>query len=103
MFTNGMRPVHPGEILKEEFLHPLDLTPTEVARKLHVSPPTVLDIVNEKRGITADVALRLATCFDTTPQFWTNLQSAYELRKAEIAHGAEIQRQVQRVVENTET
>ncbi|WP_422419125.1 HigA family addiction module antitoxin [Pseudomonas sp. GZD-222] len=96
MFTNGMRPVHPGEILREEFLHPLDLTPTALARMLHVSPPTVNEIVHEKRGITADVALRLAACFDTSAQFWTNLQSAYELRRAEIDHGADIVKNVQR-------
>ncbi|WP_447795499.1 HigA family addiction module antitoxin [Pseudomonas farris] len=94
-----MRPVHPGEILKEEFLLPMDLTPTALARMLHVSAPTVNDIVREKRGITADVALRLATCFHTTPQFWTNLQSAYDLRRAEIDHGAEILQQVEQVPE----
>ena len=99
MFTNGMRPVHPGEILKEEFLHPLDLTPTALARLLHVSAPTVNDIVREKRGVTADVALRLAACFDTSAQFWINLQAAYDLRRAEIDHGADIVRQVQRAPE----
>lgn len=99
MFNNGMRPVHPGEILREEFLLPMDLTPTALARMLHVSPPTVNEIVREKRGITADVALRLAACFNTSAQFWTNLQSAYDLRRAEIDHGADILRQVERAPE----
>lgn len=99
MFNNGMRPVHPGEILREEFLLPMDLTPTALARMLHVSPPTVNEIVREKRGITADVALRLAACFNTSAQFWTNLQAAYDLRRAEIDHGADILRQVERAPE----
>lgn len=99
MFNNGMRPVHPGEILREEFLHPMDLTPTALARMLHVSPPTVNEIVREKRGVTADVALRLAACLNTSAQFWMSLQSAYDLRRAEIEHGADILRQVERAPE----
>lgn len=99
MFTNGMRPVHPGEILREEYLHPMDLSPSALAKLLNVSAPTVNDIVRGRRNISADVALRLAACFDTSPQFWANLQSAYDLRKAEIDHGAEIAQQVQRAPE----
>ncbi|BAV74162.1 virulence-associated protein [Pseudomonas chlororaphis subsp. aurantiaca] len=99
MFTNGMRPVHPGEILREEYLHPMDLSPAALAKLLNVSAPTVNDIVRGRRNISADVALRLAACFDTSPQFWANLQSAYDLRKAEIDHGAEIAQQVQRAPE----
>ncbi|WP_256599927.1 hypothetical protein [Pseudomonas sp. SWI36] len=69
-------------------LHPLDLTPTEVARKFHVSALTVLDIVNEKRGVTADVpACRLLRYHATVS---TNFQYAYEIRRTEIAHGAQI-------------
>jgi len=99
VFTNGMRPVHPGEVLIEEYLNPMDLCPTALARLLNVSPPTVLEIVHGRRNISADVALRLAACFDTSPQFWANLQSAYDLRKAEIDHGAEIAQEVQRAPE----
>jgi addiction module HigA family antidote len=99
VFNNGMRPVHPGEILVEEYLHPLDITPTALARMLHVSPPTVLEIVHGRRGITADVALRLAACLDTSAQFWANLQATYDLRRAEIDHGADIAHQVQRAPE----
>ena len=99
MFNNGMRPVHPGEILREEYLHPLDMTPTALARLLNVSAPTVNEIVRERRSVTADVALRLAACFNTSPQYWANLQAAFDLRKADIDHGADIAREVQRAPE----
>jgi len=94
MHKNGMRPIHPGEILREEFLEPLDVTPAALARALHVSAPTVNDIVRERRNISADVALRLAKALGTTAQFWLNLQAAYDLRKAEIESGEQIGRDV---------
>ncbi|MEZ1321726.1 HigA family addiction module antitoxin [Pseudomonas fluorescens] len=97
MTKNGMRPVHPGEILKEEYLEPLCLTAAALARALNVSTPTVNDIVLQRRGVSADMALRLAICLDTTPEFWLNLQSAYDLRKAEIEKGASIRDQVERL------
>ena len=87
MFKNGMRPVHPGEILKEEYLEPLGLTAAALARALHVCAPTVNDIVLRRRSISADVALRLAAALETSAQFWLNLQTAYDLRTAEIARG----------------
>lgn len=74
-----MRPVHPGEVLREEFIEPLDMTAAALARALHVSAPTVNDIVRERRGITADMAIRLSRYFDTSAQFWMNLQSEYAL------------------------
>ena len=76
------RRIHPGEILREEFLKPLQMTFYELARRLHVPAPRIHDIVLEKRGITADTAVRLARFFGTTEQFWMNLQSPYEVRKA---------------------
>ncbi|MFJ2390764.1 HigA family addiction module antitoxin [Pseudomonas koreensis] len=97
MTKNGMRPVHPGEILKEEYLEPLSLTAAALARALNVSTPTVNDIVLQRRGVSADMALRLAICLDTTPEFWLNLQSTYDLRKAEIEKGAAIRDQVERL------
>ena len=97
MFKNGMRPVHPGEILKEEYLEPLGLTAAALARALHVSAPTVNDIVLMRRSISADVALRLAVALETSAQFWLNLKTAYDLRTAEIAKGAQICKEVQRV------
>ena len=98
MFKNGRRPIHPGEILKEEYLDPLGLTAAALARALRVSAPTVNEIVLMRRGISADVALRLAIALDTSAQFWLNLQTAYDLRTAEIAKGAQIEREVEKVV-----
>ena len=86
MTKNGMRPVHPGEILKEEYLEPLSLTAAALARALSVSTPTVNDIVLQRRGVSADMALRLSICLDTTPEFWLNLQSTYDLRRAQLRH-----------------
>ncbi|QDD90663.1 HigA family addiction module antitoxin [Pseudomonas oryzihabitans] len=94
MLTNGMRPVHPGEILREEYLVPMGISASALARALGVSAPTVNDVVLERRGVTADMALRLAAAFDTTPGFWVGLQATYELRKAEIAKGEQIRAQV---------
>ncbi len=97
MFKNGMRPVHPGEILKEEYLEPLGLTAAALARALHVSAPTVNDIVLMRRSISADVALRLAAALETSAQFWLNLQTAYDLRTVEIAKGAQIYQEVEKI------
>lgn len=98
MFKNGMRPVHPGEILREEYLKPLGLSAAALAKALHVSAPTVNDIVRQRRGISADMALRLAVAFETTAQFWLNLQAAYDLRKAEIEKGEQIGQEVESVL-----
>ncbi|WP_434653728.1 HigA family addiction module antidote protein [Pseudomonas sp. R3-56] len=97
MFKNGMRPIHPGEVLKEEYLEPLGLTAAALARALHVSAPTVNDIVLMRRSVSADVALRLAVALDTSAQFWLNLQTAYDLRTAEIAKGEQIYREVEKI------
>jgi addiction module HigA family antidote len=72
--------IHPGEILREEFMRPMSLTAYGLARQIRVPVPRVNDIVLERRGITADTALRLARFFGTSEQFWMNLQAAYELR-----------------------
>lgn len=77
--------IHPGEILREEFIKPYDLSCRKLAQKLGVPAPRINDIVLERRGITADTALRLAKFFGTTPKFWMNLQVSYELRAAEDA------------------
>jgi len=76
--------VHPGEILREEFLEPMGISAYRLAVELHVSAPTVNDIVREKRGITPEMAARLAKYFGTSEQFWLNLQDAfavYQVRK----------------------
>ncbi len=74
--------IHPGEILREEYLKPMNLSATAAARALHVSVPTVNEIVRERRAITAEMAVRLARFFRTTEQFWLNLQAAYDLSVA---------------------
>jgi len=74
--------IHPGEILREEFLKPLEMSSYELAKRVHVPAPRINDIVLEKRGITADTAVRLAKFFGTTEGFWMNLQSFYEVRAA---------------------
>ena len=75
-------PIHPGEILREEFLSPLGMSAHELAMALRVPATRINDIVNEKRGITADTALRLAKVFGNSVQFWMGLQDEYELREA---------------------
>ena len=95
MAINGMRPVHPGEVLREEFLEPLGITPAALARALHVSAPTINDIVRERRGITADTAIRLGRYFDTSAQFWMNLQTEYALATTYAEAGEEIEHEVE--------
>ena len=90
MVTNKMRPIHPGEILREEFLVPMEMSAHALAMELHVPGPRINDVVRERRGITPDTALRLARYFGTTPQFWLNLQSSFDLRKAEVELGNKI-------------
>ena len=89
---NQMRPIHPGEVLREEFLVPLKLTANALAAALGVPANRITLVVREARGITADTALRLARYFRTTPEFWLTLQSAYDLRRAELETGAAIRK-----------
>jgi addiction module HigA family antidote len=91
--VDGMRPIHPGEFLREDFLAPLDMSVAALARALHVSADRIRAIVNERRGITADTAYRLARYFDTTPEFWLNLQAMYDLKT--LPTSAEIERRVE--------
>jgi addiction module HigA family antidote len=84
--------VHPGEILREEFLKPFGMSAYELAKRLRVPAPRVNDIVLERRGISADTALRLSRFFGTTEQFWLNLQGAYEVSRVMAEQGAEIER-----------
>jgi len=82
LFEREVSPVHPGEILLEEFLKPLGLSQSELARKIGVNFRTIHDIVNGKRGISPEMAIRLSRYFKTTPQFWMNLQRDYDLWRA---------------------
>jgi len=94
MMKNRMRPIHPGEILREEYLAPLGISANGLARALGVTPARISEIVRQKRGITGDTALRLARYFGTDAQSWLNLQIAYDLRIVELASGDAIERKV---------
>jgi addiction module HigA family antidote len=87
-------PIHPGEVLREEFLAPLGMSAHKLALALRVPATRINDIVNEKRGITADTALRLSRYFGTTARFWLNLQASYELEVAEDQLGKAVVREV---------
>lgn len=78
-----LKPVHPGEVLKYEFMQPFDLSSTSLARAIGVTPARINEIVRERRGITANTALRLARYFGTDAQSWMNLQNQYELAVSE--------------------
>lgn len=87
MAAKLLTPIHPGEILREEFMLPMALSSNAVARAIGVTPARVNDIVNERRGISADTALRLGRYFGTTADVWINLQKRYELETARRALG----------------
>lgn len=85
MFKNGMRPIHPGEVLQEDYIEPLRISVNALSKALHVPYSRLRDIVDGNRGVTADTALRLERYFGSDARGWINLQSAYDLRIAEIA------------------
>jgi antitoxin HigA-1 len=87
-------PVHPGEILREDFLKPLDLSMNKLAIDLHVPVTRIAEIVHERRGISPDTALRSARYFNTSARFWLNLQAAYDLDIAQDEIAQEIERDV---------
>ena len=94
MFKNGMRPVHPGEVLREDYLVPLGMSANALAKALNVPAPRVNDVVRERRGVTADTAMRLARYFGGDARSWLNLQAAYDLRVAERANAKRIAREI---------
>ena len=89
-------PIHPGEILREDFLTPFGMSINQLARDLDVPPNRISSIVNGERAVTADTALRLATCFGMSPEVWLNLQTEYDIRIARRLRGEEIERRVRR-------
>ena len=95
MKTKKLAPIHPGEILREEFMKPRDLSQNALARALNVPPRRINEIVLEKRSITADTALRLARFFGTSAEMWTGLQADYELRLARYQKARTIEREVE--------
>jgi antitoxin HigA-1 len=90
-----LKPVHPGEILSEDFMKPYSLSMNRLALDLRVPVTRIADIVAERRAVTTDTALRLARYFKTTPEFWLNLQTKYDLEVAEDEELAKIERDVQ--------
>ena len=91
------KPIHPGEVLYEDFMVPLELSANALAKILGVPTNRVTAIVNGQRAITGDTALRLGTAFDMTPEFWMNLQSQHDLELADMAKGDEIKKTVRPV------
>jgi addiction module HigA family antidote len=94
MTARKLAPVHPGEVLLEEFLKPLELSQNRLALSIGVPPRRINEIVLGKRGVTADTALRLARYFDTTPQFWLGLQADFDLDVASDKLGERLDREV---------
>lgn len=94
MFKNGMRPVHPGEVLREDYLIPLGMTANALAKALNVPPPRISDVVRGKRSVTADTAMRLARYFGGDARSWLHLQAAYDLRVAEIRNAKRIESEI---------
>lgn len=95
MKTNKLPPIHPGEILREEFMKPRGFSQNALARALNVPPRRINEIVLEKRGITADTALRLARYFGTSAEMWAGLQADYDLRMARYEKERTIEREVE--------
>lgn len=89
-----MEPIHPGEILREDFLEPMGISQNELARALRVAPGRINEIVNKKRGISAETAMRLGRYFGMDPAFWVNLQTHYDLEVARDTVGAAVEREV---------
>ncbi|MGY8905351.1 MAG: HigA family addiction module antitoxin [Burkholderiales bacterium] len=85
-----LKPIHPGEQLREEFMIPLSLSSNALARALNVTPARINEIVRERRGVSADTALRLARFFNTSHHFWLNLQANYAVQCAQDAAGKAI-------------
>lgn len=92
-----LSPIHPGEILRAEFMEPMKLSMNRLALDLRVPVTRIAEIVHERRGITADTAMRLARYFNTSAGFWLNLQTAYDLEIAEDKFARRIEREVQPV------
>ncbi|MGB2955526.1 MAG: HigA family addiction module antitoxin [Anaerolineales bacterium] len=94
MSKRELAPIHPGEILLEEFLNPMDISQYRLSKDISVDPRRINEIVHGKRSISADTALRLGRYFGMSPQFWLNLQSHYDLELLDMQSGDQIQREV---------
>ena len=94
MSKRELEPIHPGEILLEEFLNPMDISQYRLAKDINVDPRRINEIVHGKRAISADTAMRLGHFFNMSPQFWLNLQTHYDLELLDMKSGDQIQREV---------
>ena len=92
-----MKPIHPGEVLLEEFLEPMEISQYRLAKDISVPPRRINEIVHGRRSITADTALRLSRYFGTTERFWMNLQTRYELEVEKDRLGSRLDREVQAI------
>lgn len=93
--ANGMRPIHPGEVLREDYLKPLGMSANALAVALHVPPSRINDIVLERRGVTVDTAMRLVRYFGGDVKSWLNLQIAHDIKIAEAASKSRIEREIE--------
>lgn len=96
--SQKLPPIHPGEILREDFMKPLGISMNRLALDLHVPVTRIAEIVHERRGITPDTALRLGRYFNTSARFWLNAQSSYDLEVAQDALQSTIERDVHPLV-----
>lgn len=94
---NKLPNIHPGEVLREEFLRPMEISAYRLTKETGLPHSRVSDLLAGRRGVSADTALRLARYFGTTPDFWLNLQSAYDLEKADREYGDEIRERIRPV------
>ena len=99
MNSTLLTPIHPGEILLEEFLSPMQISQYRLAKDINVDPRRINEIVHGKRAITADTAFRLGFYFGMSPEFWMNLQSHYDLEQLAMESGDLIQREVKALAE----
>src|SRR5215813_2803645 len=95
MVTKKLRAVHPGDILRHDFMEPLGLSAYKLAKELGVTAPTVNEIVRRRRAVSAEMALRLSRYFGTSAQLWQNLQSQYDLEIANRKIGKQVERKIQ--------
>jgi antitoxin HigA-1 len=94
MTTKAMEPIHPGEILREEFLKPLNVTQHKLAKDINIPPRRINEIVHGKRSITADTVLRLSRYFGFSERFWLNLQARYDLEAEKVKLKGRIEEEV---------
>lgn len=103
MATKKLRPVHPGDILRNDFLQPLGITSYRLAKEIGVSVPTVSNLVGRRRNITAEMALRLARYFGTSAQVWQNLQAQYDLEVATTKIGKAVKQKIRPLLDREST